>query len=128
MEKEGNSYLTYLCQSHIFFKQDVTLKMFMSLRNFVLFVVSLRMCRNRRYGIFVVVCLLLFLLFYFVFSCCLCVRFVLFVYLFVYFFFFFFFYCYYFFGGVVLFFVVLTTELHFAPSTERRKWKTLYLV
>ena len=89
VEKEGNSYLTYFCLSHIIFKQDATLKMFMSLRNVLRFVLSLRISRNPRFEIFVgvffdVVCLLLFLLFSFVFICCLCVRFVSFVYLFVY--------------------------------------------
>ena len=81
VEKERNSYLTYFCLSHIIFEQDVTLKMLMSLRNVPRFVLCLRICRNPRFEIFVVVffvvvCLLLFLLFYFVFICCLCVRFV----------------------------------------------------
>ena len=89
VEKEGNSYLAYFCLSHIIFKQDATLKMFMSLRNVLRFVLSLRISRNPRFEIFVVVffdvvCLLLLLLFSFVFICCLCVRFVSFVYLFVY--------------------------------------------
>ena len=48
VEKEGNSYLTYFCLSHIIFKQDVTLNMFIYLRTFIRFVVSLRICCNTR--------------------------------------------------------------------------------
>ena len=81
VEKERNSYLTYFCLSHIIFKQDVTLKMFMFLRNFLRFVIRSRICRNPRYNICVVV--LFFLLCVSYCSCCillfLFVLFVLFV-------------------------------------------------
>ena len=95
VEKEGNSYLTYFCLSHIIFKWDVTLVVFFVLVFLLLFLLFFLflfvVC------VFVWCCVILFfVVFYFilffnlflggcfVFSCfvCLCVCFCLFLFLF----------------------------------------------